>query len=223
MKLSENPRHLCRGVRQQPPVQRRHSLGQFQGLTGDLTSGLAKKIIAEGEPVVRRIVKEERNRYAESLIGGIPFAMLSAMAFLGTKYLVPESSGTAKAVGYLTSAVSAAGGAWWTVSNLREDLPSDPVRQGSSSADPYIQKASQAIVAEAEPKVRAIVDDERRRIAEAGLAALPFGMGAAATFLATMFLVDSDKNLMKAVGYAGASILLGAGAWFGLQKELDAV
>lgn len=207
-----------------PVRAQRYALGQFEGLTGGITSDLAKKIVTEGEPVVRRIVKEERNRYAEALIGAIPFGVVSALSFVGSKYVIPPESKTAKAVGYLVSAVAAAAGAWWAVSHLQEEeLPAPlPSKTGPTAADPYIQQASQAIVAAAEPKVRAIVDDERRRIAQAGLAALPFGVAAAATFLSTMFLVDPDKKLMKAAGYAGTALLLGAGAWFGLQKEVEA-
>lgn len=207
-----------------PVNAKRYALGQFEGLTGGITSDLARKIISEGEPVVRRIVKEERNKYAEALIGGIPFALISTLAYLGGKYVVPEGATLGKAVAYTAAAASAAGGAWWVVSNLQEEVPPAPTTTGggSSAIDPYVQKASQAIIAEAEPKVRAIVDDERRRIAEAGLSALPFGIAAVAAFLSTFFLVEPEKKLVKAAGYAGTALLLGAGVWFGLQKEIEA-
>jgi hypothetical protein len=208
-----------------PVKSGRHALGQFEGLTSGLTSGFAKQIVTEGEPVVRRIVKEERNRYAEALIGAIPFGVISALAFVGSKYLVPGDAVAAKVIGYLTSAAAAAGGAWWAVSHLQEEVAPAPLpsKSGSTSVDPYIQQTSQAIVAAAEPKVRAIVDDERRRIAQAGMMALPFGVGALGTFLATLFLVDPKNTLVKAVGYTGTTLLVGAGAWFGLKKELEAV
>lgn len=201
---------------------RQYRLGQFEGLTSGITAGLAKQIVTEGEPIVRRIVKEERNRFAEALIGGIPFAVLSALAFVGSKYVIPKDAGIAKAIGYLVSAGAAAGGAWWVISHLQEEAPPKPATPtGPSVIDPYIHRASQAIVAEAEPKIRAIMDDERERIAQAGIVALPFAVGAAATFLATMFLVDPDNKLVKAAGYAGTTILLGAGAWFALEKEKE--
>jgi hypothetical protein len=206
-----------------PVKANRHALGQFESLTSGLTSGLAKQIISEGEPVVRRIVKQERNKYAEALIGGIPFALVSAMAYLGAKYVVPADATLAKAVAYATSALAGAGGAWWVVSNLQEEqLPPPPPKTGPTAIDPYIQQASQAIVTAAEPRVRAIVDDEKKRIAEAGLTALPFGIAAIAAFLSTFFLVEPEQKLVKAAGYAGTALLLGAGAWFGLQKELEA-
>lgn len=207
-----------------PVLANRHSLGQIEALTSGLTSGLAKQIITEGEPVVRRIVKQERNKYAEALIGGIPFALISTLAYLGAKYIVPADKTMAKAVAYTTAAVSAAGGAWWVVSNLREEEPPAPPtpKTGPTSLDPYIQQASQAIVTAAEPRVRAIVDDEKKRIAQAGLAGLPFGIAAIAAFLSTFFLVEPEKKLVKAAGYAGTALLLGAGLWFALQKEIEA-
>jgi hypothetical protein len=74
----------------------------------------------------------------------------------------------------------------------------------------------------AEPKIRALVDDERRKLADAALMALPFAVASLGAFLSTLFLVDADNKPVKAVGYAGSALLLGAGAWFGLQKELEA-
>jgi len=109
------------------------------------------------------------------------------------------------------------------VSHLSETtLPPLPPGSGPSAADPYIQQASDAIVTAAEPKLRLIVDEERKRIAEAGIVFLPFGIAALGALLSTIFLVAPEDKNVKAVGYAGSAILLGAGAWFGLQKELDA-
>jgi hypothetical protein len=205
-----------------PALKGRHVLGQLEGLTGGLTSGFAKQIVSEAEPIIRKLVREERTRYAQALIGAIPFGVISALAYVATKYLVPETAGMAKVAGYGTSAAAAAGGAWWTVSNLTEEVQAPTAKTGPTAADPYIQQASQAIVSAAEPKIRALVDDERSRIAQAGITALPFGVAALGAFLSTLFLVDSDNTKVKAVGYAGSTLLLGAGAWFGLQKELEA-
>jgi hypothetical protein len=205
-----------------PVKANRYALGQLESLTSGLTSGLAKQIISEGEPVVRRIVKEERNKYAQALIGGIPFALVSAVAYLGAKYIIPSDATLAKAVAYTTSAAAGAGGAWWVVSHLKEEVPPAPPKAVSTAIDPYVQQASQAIVTAAEPRVRAIVDEEKRNIAEAGKVALPFGIAAIAAFLSTFFLVEPEKKLVKAAGYAGTALLLGAGIWFGLQKEIEA-
>lgn len=205
-----------------PVLRGQYRLGQLEGLTSGLTSNLAKQIVTEAEPVVRKIIKEERNKYAQALIGAIPFAVISALAYVGTKYMVPEKSSMAKTVGYVTSAAAAAGGAWWTVSNLTETVLPQAPKSGPTAADPYIQQASQAIVTAAEPKIRALVDDERRKLADAGMMALPFVVASLGAFLSTMFLVDPENKGTKAIGYAGSTLLLGAGAWFGLQKELEA-
>jgi hypothetical protein len=206
-----------------PVLATRHRLGQIESLTSGLTSNFAKQIVTEAEPVIRRIIKQERNKYAQALIGAIPFGVISALAYVGTKYMIPDQMALAKTVGYVTSAIAAAGGAWWTVSNLTEDIrPEQPSKGGPTAADPYIQQASQAIVTAAEPKVRALVDDERRKLADAGLMALPFAIASLGAFLSTMFLVDPENKGTKAIGYTGSALLLGAGAWFGLQKELEA-
>lgn len=205
-----------------PVLRGRHTLGQLDKLTSGLTSNLAKQIVTNVEPVVRRIIKEERNKYAEALIGSIPFSVISSLAYVGTKYIVPDNAKTAKAVGYITAAAAVAGGAWWTVSNLKSEVPPAPPASGPTAADAYIQQASQAIVTAAEPKVRALVDEERRKLADSALTALPFVVASLGAFLSTLFLVEPENKSVKAVGYAGSTLLLGAGAWFGLQKELEA-
>jgi len=202
-----------------PALLGKQVLGQLEQLTSGITGNLAKQIVDQAEPVVRKIIKQERNRYAQALIGGIPFAVISALAYVGTKYMIPEDARAAKAAGYVTSAVAAAGGAWWTVSNLTEKVSAPaPTSGGPTAADGYIQQASNAIVTAAEPKVRALVADERQKLANAGLAALPFGVASLGAFIATLLLVDPDNKTTKAVGYAGSTLLLGAGAWFGLQE-----
>ncbi len=204
-----------------PALRGRHVLGQLSALTSGITDNLAKQIVSEADPVVRRIIKEERNKYATALIGAIPFGVISALAYLGTKYIVPDEAKMAKAAGYVTSAVAAGGGAWWTVSQLTENVTPPPAPSGPTAADAYIQQASNAIVTAAEPKVRALVDDEKRKLAEASLSALPFAIASLGAFISTWLLVDPDNKPVKAVGYAGSVLLLGAGAWFGLQKEVE--
>jgi hypothetical protein len=196
---------------------RRRTLGQISDLVGGVTSGFAKQVVSEAEPAVRRIVREERNRFAEALTGGVPFAAFAALAFVGTRYLIPDKASTAKAAGYATAALSAAVGGWWTFSKLSErpETPPSaaPSSAGPSIVDPVVQKAAQALVAEAEPRVRAIVDEERARLAGAAMKGLPFALGALAVFLTTSFLVRDENRIAKAVGYSGSALLLGAGAW----------
>lgn len=201
-----------------PP--RRKSLGQIEGLIGGMTSGLARQIVEQSEPVVRQIVKEERNQFAEALIGGIPFAVIAAAFYVGTGQLIPKDNKKARAVGFGVSALSAAGGAWWTLSKLA-GTP-DPVVQKDTTLpaylDPVLERASNAIIAEAEPKVRAIIDEERARIAEAAQIGLPFLISAIATFLATFFIVPDQNKMMKVAGYTGTALILGAGAWTALER-----
>jgi hypothetical protein len=55
------------------PVPFRHHLGQYSGIT----SGFAKQIVSEAEPALRSIIRIERNRFAQAIIEGIPFAALA--------------------------------------------------------------------------------------------------------------------------------------------------
>lgn len=210
--LSYKPHH---GVR----------LGQgFSELATGLTSGVAKDIVREAEPVVRRLIREERHRFSEALIGGLPFFGIAALAYVATRYLVPDDKRTAKGVGYLASAAAGTLGGFYTANELRDksEAPVEQPGQPSSTVlNTAAQNAAKTVVIEAEPKIRKILDEERARIAQAGLVALPFAIGSVATFLATFFLVDEKNNKMKALGYTGSALLLGAGAWIGLEKEKE--
>lgn len=194
-----------------------------------ITGGMAKDIVREAEPAVRRLIREERHRFSEAILGGLPFLGVSAIAYVVTRYLVPDGKSTAKGVGYLASAASGTVGAWYMVSELRGTPetpgvaaePGQPSSATSATVNTVAANAAKAVVSEAEPKVRKIVDEEISRIAAAGQAALPFAVGSIATFLATFFLVDSKNNKIKALGYTGSALLLGAGAWIGLEKEKE--
>lgn len=202
-------------------------LGQdWSGITGGLTSGVAKDIVREAEPPVRRIIQEERYRFSTAIINGLPFFGVGALAYIATRYFVPDDKKTAKGVGYLTAAAAGTIGGWYVVSKLKEgqieEPPPQPETATSGTVTALAQNAAKAIVAEAEPKIRRIVDEERARIAEAGQAALPFAVGSVATFLATLLLVGKENNLMKALGYTGSVLLMGTGLWLGLEKEKEA-
>lgn len=197
----------------------------WSGFTGGLTSGMAKDIVREAEPATRRLIAEQRHQFAGAVINGLPYFGLSVMIYLATRYFVPDDRKNAKGVGYLASAAAAAGGGLYTAMQLRS--PEDPAATPPGTTTPgtmntIAQNTAKAIVAEAEPKIRAIVDDERARLAAAGKAMIPFAVGSVATFLATWLLVSPDKNLMKAAGYAGSAALLGTGMWIGLEKEREA-
>ena len=202
----------------------RPRLGQVSGLVSGMTSNLAKQIVQEAEPVVRRIVHDERNRLVEALSRGLPFCAIAAVGYVGTSYLVPDGAGIAKAVGYSASAAALGVGAWLTFRKLTEK-PAEPEAAAAGPSGPppeIVQQAAKTLVQEAEPRIRQIVDEERARAATALQAGLPFAGAAAAAFLATMLLIGSGEKTLKAVGYSATALLLGAGAWIALEKEKEA-
>jgi hypothetical protein len=194
------------------------TLGQLN-LAAGVTSSLAKRIVSEAEPATRRIIRDERNRFAGALIGGVPFAALSALAFVGTSYVVPPGALAWKAAGYSASAIFLAVGAWWVLDELAGPPTPEVPPSGPSAIDPVVQKTAQEIVAEAEPKIRDIIAEERGRAAEALLAGLPFAVASAAAFAATAFLVDQENRAAKTIGYSGSALLMGAAAWTALERE----
>jgi hypothetical protein len=205
------------------PALASRSLGQLSKLTSGVTSDLAKSIVQEAEPATRRVIRDERNRLAEALIGGIPFAALAAIGYVGTYYLLPDKP-VAKFVGYTVSAAALAAGAWWTFSRLNEQVTAPPTPSGAPGLVTGVAaEAAREIVKEAEPKIRQIVQEEKAKAVEAAKAGLPLAIGALAAFLATMFLVKPENAGMKAVGYSGSALLLGAGAWIALDKEMEAM
>ena len=194
-------------------------LGDLSDFTGGLTSGLAKQIVGEAEPAVRRIVRDERNRFAEAAIGGLPFACAAAVGYSATRYLVPDARPGLKAVGYIASAGAAGIGALWTFMRLTERPENAEPAAPPGTPPKIVSQAAIAIVAEAEPKVRRIVDDEKRRLAVALEAGLPWAVGAAAAFLATLFVAPGPA--IKAAGYSATAILLGTGAWRTLEATKE--
>lgn len=204
-----------------PPSGRR--LGQRSSYTSGLTADLAKQIVAAAEPATRRIILDERNRLAEALIGGIPFAGGAAIAYVGTRYLVPDDKKTAKAVGYGAAALTAVIGAWWTFAHMTEATAPAPTPGGPSVVTDVATQAAKDIVTEAEPKIRKIVDEEKARAVDAAKSGLPLAIGSFAVFLGTLFLVKDNDTTVKALGYSATALLLGAGAWVALAKETEAM
>ncbi len=156
------------------------------------------------------------------MIGGIPFAGISALAFIGTRYFVPDESKIAKAVGYSTAALAMTIGAWWTFNHITEVSAPPPAPSGGVVSNVAIETAV-AIVNEAEPKIRQIVEDEKALAVQAAMAGLPFAVGSLGVFLATMFMVAPENKALKAIGYSGTALLLGAGAYVALDKERQAM
>jgi hypothetical protein len=198
-------------------------LGQLSKYTSGLTADLAKQIVDAADPATRRIIRDERNRFSEALIGALPFAGGAALAYVGTRYLVPDEKKTAKAVGYGAAALALTVGAWWTFSHMTETTAAPPTPSGGGVVSEVATQAARDLVTEAEPRIRKIVDEEKARAVDAAKAGLPFAVASLAAFLATMFLVEDNDNTVKALGYTGTALLLGAGAWVALDKEMDAM
>lgn len=184
------------------------------GQTADFVAGgIARQVVQAAEPTFRKVVSEERTRAATAFTSGLPLATLSTLAFIGTNYLVPDKNRTWKAAGYTASAALMATALWWVYGGLREPKGAPQPETGPSAFDPVARSAARALVVEAEPRLRAILDDERVRFGAALKAALPFGIGSLAVLLATTFLVESNAKAIKAAGYSASALLLGAGAW----------
>lgn len=187
---------------------------------------VARNLVTLAEPRVRAIVAEERTRLAEAVKAGLPFAGFSIITFLTTQYFIPPDEDKARIAGYVASGVALAAGVWWTASTLADAAALQrPVQASPSGAAGLLSELTsgvatqmaQAVVQEAEPKVRQIVDDEKTRLAKAIQAGVPWAAGSAITAAATAFLVPEDVPAGKVGGYA-ASALLGA---FAIWRAMD--
>ncbi len=173
---------------------------------GQLSSGLVERAaaaaVAAAEPRVREILQSERAGFAKAAMETLPYTGTAIATFLATMYFVPKGSPTLKGAGYVGSAAIGAIGAWKGLARLRgAEKPETPDEPTSSVFEPMVQGLAQAVVAEAEPKVRALVSDERARLGSAGEAALPAAALAAAGFFATMYLIPSNLPAAKMAGY----------------------
>lgn len=200
-----------------PPVLGSPRLGQLQNLfSGGLTQDVAQQIVAAADAPTRAIIRDERNRLAEGLIGGLPFAALAGISAVGTYYLVPDESKTAKFMGYAVAFASLGIGGIWTFSKITETAPP---AAASMPAPAVVQQAAQALVSAADPAVRKIVDEERSRIAEAAQAGLPFAAAGAVALLASATLIPDDSVMYKVGGYVASIGLFTLGAYVALNKE----
>ena len=199
------------------PVLSGPRLGQ---ISQSIVDRAARSVVAEAEPRVREIVREERSRLARAAIEGLPYMAASGAAFIASSQLVPPASKTLKSVGYVTAAGLLAVGAWRALDTAAG--PEVPPLPPSTGPDiPFIegtaQQLAQAVVREAEPKVRALVDDERAKLGSAAEASLPFIGASAAAFLGTAYLVPEEKASWKFAGYMASVAALLFGAWRGLS------
>jgi hypothetical protein len=198
------------------PVTRGPQLGQSSSVINQAASA----VVAQAEPRVRAIVAEERSRLANAAIQGLPYVGGALTALLTTQYLLPKDKKVVRGVGYVTSAALFTVGAWKALEQAAgpDSAPPEPSTESGvlSIFGDTARQMAQVVVSEAEPKMRAIINDERAKIAEAATASLPLIGASVAGFLATAFLVPEDKNTWKFGGYLiSAGALLG-GLWKGL-------
>lgn len=193
--------------------------GPRLGQTSAVINQAASAVVTQAEPRVRAIVAEERSRLANATIQSLPFLGGSLTAFLAAQYLVPPDKRLLKGIGYVASAGIFTVGAWKVLQQLAgpEKPPPAPSEGGLLSLfGDTAKQMAQVVVAEAEPKVRQIVAEEKAKLSEAGIATLPFLGASAAGFLATALLVPEDNKKLKFGGYMAATAALLAGFWRGL-------
>ncbi|HXX95242.1 MAG TPA: hypothetical protein VEN81_16590, partial [Planctomycetota bacterium] len=198
------------------------SLTSSVGNLFGLTDTIAQSIVNAAEPATRKIIAQERTKYAQALIEAVGASSAALLTFIATRYFVPEKSSVLKGVGYGTSALLVGAGALWSLSSLQEaPAPPPPPSTTTPAAQAAAQEAATAVVTAAEPKVRAIVDDERNRLAQAALAGLPFTALGVMSGIGTWILVKDEKKWAKAAGYAAATGLFAVGLWVGLTQEMS--
>jgi hypothetical protein len=198
------------------PMMRGPRLGQSSSVINQAASA----VVAQAEPRVRAIVQEERSRLANATIQGLPYLGAALTALLTTQYLLPKDKKVIQGAGYVASAGLLTIGAWNVLQEVAgpPSTPPPPPSGGLLSVfGDTARQMAQVIVAEAEPKVRVIINDEKAKLAQAATAALPIIGVSAAGFLATAFLVPDDKNVWKFGGYLTSAAALLAGLWKGLS------
>lgn len=198
--------------------------GPHLGQSNSVISEAAQAVVAQAEPRVRAIVAEERSRLANAAIQGLPFMGGALTAFLATQYLLPQKNRFVKGLGYVASAGLFTVGAWNIFRTVSGPESAPATSPSGSSSGGFItnlfgetaKEMAQEIVVEAEPKVRSIIDDEKAKLAEAGLSMLPLLGVSAAGFLATAFLIPDERKSWKFGGYMGSTAALLASFWQGL-------
>ena len=184
-----------------------------------MTNQMAQAVVEQAEPRLRAVIADERNRWADAILVGLPYAGISVATCLATTYLVPSEEVAWKAGGYVASLGVLLYGIWDAVDSLKEPTkPTPPPTEDgvlqdvlSRLVDPATRQMAQAVVEVATPRVEQIIDEERQRATEAIHAAVPwFGVGVLAA-LGTTFLIPSKMRWAKMGGYgaSAASTLIG--------------
>lgn len=198
------------------PALRGPRLGQSNAVINQA----AAAVVAQAEPRVRAIVAEERSKLAGGAIQALPYMGGALTVFLATQYLLPKDKKFERGIGYVAAAGLFTIGAWAAFNELSEEdtVAPTPSSDGGvlSIFGDTARQMAQVVVAEAEPKIRVIIDEEKAKLSQAGLETLPFLGISTAGFLATAFLVPENKNVWKFGGYLTSAAALLAGIWKGL-------
>jgi hypothetical protein len=196
--------------------------GPRLGQTSAVINQAASAVVSQAEPRVRAIVAEERSRIANATIQSLPYLGGALTAFLAAQYLVPADKRVLKGAGYVASAAIFTVGAWKVLQEVSGPEKEAPATSGSGGGllalfGDTARQMAQVVVTEAEPKVRAIIADEKAKLSEAGMATLPFLAASTAGFIATAVLVPEGSKKLKFGGYMASAAALLAGLWRGLS------
>lgn len=190
-------------------------MGQL--VPSSVVESAASAAVSAAEPRFRKIVQEERARIAKGAMEAIPYTGFATAAYLATSYFVPESMNLVKGLGYAGAAGLAGWGAWQALKKIRgPEVPPVEAPGGLEFLQPVTRQLAEAIVAEAEPRLRQLVGEERERLGSAAETMFPWAALGAAAFFGTMFLVPKTMPVAKAVGYTGATSLGLLSLWKGL-------
>lgn len=182
----------------------------------------ARSVVAEAEPKVRDIVREERVRLAEAGMAALPWTALSAAGFTGTAFLAQRVP--SRVAGFGAAAVLLGVGLWRGFSILAGPAPPAPKAPGTELplVGDVARQMARAIVREADPLIRDVVEKERNRLAQATGSALPWVGAGVASLAGTAFVMPDTWNVGKAAGYTLAAFLGLVGLWRGLETAKTA-
>lgn len=187
------------------------SLGVEIPIIDKFFKDFAKKASTEAAPAVRNAIGEERAKIAGALAESMPFVGLAGVGAVLTGQLMPPLP-LAKTAGYLACVGVAGYGLYRSFSKLKTPPAPPPKPPEPTPYDSYIDSAVRALVVEVDPKAKAILDEERKRLvaaAKAGVPLLALGLAGAAL----TFLLMPDIKLAKAGAYAGSVGLGATGIW----------
>lgn len=198
-----------------PILSKTQDLGQLP-IIDKFFKDFAKKAAGEAGPAVKNAIGEERAKVAQALLNSLPYVGAAGVAAVLTSQFMPPIP-FAKTVGYAASIGIAGFGYWKAFSALKTPPPPPPKAADPTPFDSYINSAVSALVTEVDPKAKAMLEEERRRIVAAGKAGLPYLAGSGAVAILT-FLLMPDIRLAKAGGYIAAVGLGTAGLWVLLDR-----